>query len=138
MPALINYRLFISHSWAYGDAYTRLVDLLDAQPNFLWTNYSVPKDDPIHDAPNQAALFDAIKAQMSPVNCVIMLAGVYSTHSKWINKEIQLAKSVFNKPLIAIEPWGAERTSQVVKDNSDEIVKWNGASVVAAIRKHSI
>jgi hypothetical protein len=138
MPALSNYRLFISHSWAYEDAYEKLVNLLHGQPNFLWTDYSVPKDDPIHDAPNQTALFNAIKAQMAPVNCVVILAGVYSTHSKWINKEIELAKAVFNKPLIAIEPWGSERTSQVVKDNADEIVKWNGRSIVAAIRKHSI
>jgi hypothetical protein len=138
MPSLFNYRLFISHSWTYGDAYDRLVDLLNEHPNFQWSNYSVPKDDPIHNAPNQNALYDAIKTQVSPVNCVIMLAGVYSTHSKWINKEIEIAKLLFQKPIIAIEPWGAERTSATVKDNADIIVKWSSASIVKAIREYSL
>jgi len=52
MPALTNYRLFISHSWTYGDAYEKLVAFFNEHPYFKWTNYSVPKDDPIHNAPN--------------------------------------------------------------------------------------
>ena len=46
MPALKTYRLFISHSWTYGDAYEKLVKFFDEHPNFTWANYSVPKDDP--------------------------------------------------------------------------------------------
>jgi len=60
------------------------------------------------------------------------LAGVYSTYSKWINEEIAIAKS-YGKPIIAIEPWGAEKTSAVVKNNADKIVKWQGRSIVNAI-----
>ena len=66
MPALTTYRLFISHSWAHGDAYDKLVSFFDEHPNFKWANYSVPKDDPIHDAPNQTKLYEAIKNQISP------------------------------------------------------------------------
>ena len=39
-----------------------------------------------------------------------------------------------NKKIIAIEPWGAERTSTVVKNAADIIVKWNTDSIVSAIR----
>lgn len=138
MPALTNYRLFISHSWTYGDAYEKLVAFFNEHPNFKWTDYSVPKDDPIHDAPSQTALYNAIKNQISPVNCVIMLAGVYSTYSKWINKEIEISKEVFSKRIVAVEPWGSEKTSKVVKDNADAIVKWQSSSIVEAIRKYSI
>lgn len=46
MPALANYRLFISHSWAYGDAYEKLVSFFNEYPNFKWTDYSVPKTTP--------------------------------------------------------------------------------------------
>lgn len=138
MPQLKNYRLFISHSWAYGDAYEKLVSFFNEHPNFYWTDYSVPKDDPIHNAPNDAKLYDAIKKQISPVNCVVILAGVYSTYSKWINKEIEISKSVFDKPVIAVEPWASERTSKIVKDNADVIVKWQSASIVRAIREYSI
>jgi hypothetical protein len=138
LPALTNYRLFISHSWAYGDAYEKLVQFFNEHPNFKWSDYSVPKDDPIHNVSNETALYNAIKKQISPVNCVIILAGVYSTYSRWINKEIEISKEVFSKPIVAVQPWGAERTSKVVKDNADAIVKWQSSSIVAAIRQYSI
>lgn len=130
------YNLFISHSWAYSDAYDKLVSLLDAAPNFPYKNYSVPKNDPIHNAPYQWQLKEAIKAQMSPASCVLILAGVYATYSKWINIEIELAQSAFYTPkrIIAIEPWGAEKTSQVVKSAAQKIVGWQTSSIVAAIR----
>jgi len=135
MPQLKTYRLFISHSWAYSDAYDKLVKFFNEHPNFNWIDYSVPRNDPIHNAPDERRLYEAIKNQMQFVNCVVMLAGVYSTHSKWINKEIEIAKRVFSKPLVAIEPWASERTSQIVKNNADAIVKWQSASVVSAIRQ---
>jgi hypothetical protein len=138
MPELKNYRLFISHSWAYGDAYEKLVKFFNKHPNFKWTDYSVPKDDPIHNALNETALYNAIKKQILPVNCVIILAGVYSTYSKWINKEIEISKKVFSKPIVAVEPWASEKTSKIVKDNADVIVKWQSSSIVDAIRKYSI
>ena len=138
MPALTNYRLFISHSWAYGDAYEGLVSFFKEHPNFQWTDYSVPKNDPIHSAPNEKALYEAIKNQIAPVHCVVMLAGVYSSYSKWINKEIEISKQVFSKPIVAVEPWGADKTSAIVKANADAIVKWQSASIVAAIREHSL
>ena len=138
MPQLSNYKLFISHSWAYEDAYNKLVKFFNEHPNFSWTDYSVPKNDPVHNAPNDRALYEAIQNQMRFVNCVVMLAGVYSTYSKWINKEIEIAKKVFKKPLVAIEPWGSERTSLAVKSNADVIVKWQSSSIVSAIRQYSI
>lgn len=127
------YNLFISHSWSYADQYKRLVALLDAAPYFSYKNYSVPKDDPIHNASNQWQLKEAIRRQMQPASCVIILAGVYSTYSKWINIEIALAKSM-NKKIIAVEPWGSSRTSLAVKNSADEIVGWNTSSLIRAIR----
>jgi hypothetical protein len=138
MPELKNYKLFISHSWAYGDAYDKLVLFFNEHSNFQWSNYSVPKNDPIHDAPNQALLYEAIKNQIRFVNCVVILAGVYASYSKWIDKEIEISKRVFTKPIVAVEPWGAEKTSKLVRDNSDVVVKWNSSSIVGAIRKYSI
>jgi len=138
MPILKTYRLFVSHSWTYCDAYEKLVKLFKEYPNFSWVDYSVPKDDPIHNARNDAELYAAIKAKIAPVNCVVMLAGVYSTYSKWINKEIQISKADFSKPIIAVEPWASEKTSQVVKLNADAIVKWQSKSIVDAIRNHAI
>ena len=138
MPELKTYKLFISHSWTYGDAYEKLVKFFKDYPNFLWANYSVPKNDPVHNAKNEAELYEAIKAQISPVNCVVMLAGVYSSYSKWINKEIQISKRDFSKPIVAVEPWDSEKTSKIVKDNANTIVKWQSKSIVDAIREYSL
>jgi len=126
-----TYRLFISHSWAYSDAYDKIVQMLDEQ-GLDYYNHSVPKDDPIHTKGTQKELREAIDRQMKATSCVLILAGVYSSYSKWINEEITIAKS-YGKPIIAIEPWGAERTSAVVKNNADKIVKWQGSSIVKAI-----
>ncbi|MFC4283209.1 TIR domain-containing protein [Catenibacterium mitsuokai] len=129
----MTYNLFISHSWTYGDSYNKLVDMLNAKPYFSYKNYSVPKYDPIHNASNDYQLKEAIRRQMQPASCILILAGVYSTYSKWINIEIELAKSM-GKKIIAIEPWGAERTSSKVKNAAHHIVRWNTDSIVNAIR----
>ena len=72
----MTYNLFISHSWAYGDSYDKLVGLLDAKSYFDYKNYSVPKNDPIHNAANAQQLKEAIRRQIQPASCVLILAGV--------------------------------------------------------------
>ena len=125
--------IFISHSWSYSDAYVQLCKLLEERPYFEYKDYSVPKDDPIHHAGSEEELERAIETQMAKTSVVLILAGVYANYSKWIQKEIKIAHKL-GKKIIAIEPWGAERTSQIVKDNADEIVKWQADSIVKAIR----
>ena len=129
----MTYNLFISHSWAHTNAYECLVDLLDDASGFSYKNYSVPRNDPIHNASNDSQLKAAIRQQMQPASCVLILAGVYASYSKWINIEIDLAQSM-GKKIIAIEPWGAEKTSARVKNAADIIVGWNTSSIVRAIR----
>lgn len=132
-----TYHLFISHSWAYSDAYEKLVALLDKDENFIYKNYSVPKDDPVHTKGTDKELYEAIKEQISHASVVLILAGVYSSYSKWIDKEIQIAQTEFEeeKPIIAIEPWGAEKTSKKVKEAANQIVKWNSKSIIDAIKE---
>nr|CDQ37737.1 hypothetical protein BN993_07299 [Virgibacillus halodenitrificans] len=132
-----TYNLFISHSWAYSDAYDKLTSLLDNHQNFSYKNFSVPQNNPIHTSGTDKELAEAIKNKISHSHAVIILAGVYSSYSKWIQKEIIIANQEFSTPksIIAIEPWGSERTSRIVKDNADIIVKWNTISIVNAINE---
>lgn len=130
------YNLFLSHSWRYSDAYDKLESLLRSHQRFEFKNYSIPRDDPIHNAANSAALEAAIRNKISYAYAVIVLAGVYSTYSKWIRIEIKLAKAM-GKPIIAVQPFGSERTSQFVAENADRIVGWRASSVVDAIRELS-
>lgn len=71
---------------------------------------------------------------MKCASVVLILAGAYATHSKWINKEIEIAKEL-RKPIVAVEKWGSERSSEAVKEAADETVKWNIQSIVDAIRR---
>lgn len=133
-----EYNLFISHSWKYSNSYDVLCKKLDKRSYFEWNDFSVPEDDPIeldeNDPDYEEKLELAIRKQMKPCSAVLILAGVYASYSKWINKEIKIAKEL-NKPIIAIEEWGSEKTSQVVKSNANRIVKWNTESIVEAIRE---
>ena len=137
MPQLKTYRLFISHSWNYPEAYETMVRFFNEHPLFRWINYSVPKDDPIHNASNAKLLEEAIRRQMSPVNCVVVFGGVYSTYSKWINIEMKLAKQL-GKPVVLVDPWGAKRVSTSAQDVADVEVGWRSTAVVNAIREYSI
>ena len=132
-----TYNLFVSHSWRYSDHYDRLIDLLEERKYFAFKDYSVPPDDPVHDADNDSQLRQAIRNHMTPCHVVLIMAGVYATYSKWINIEIKLAKNDFAnaKPIIAIRPWGNERISEPVRLAADRIVGWNTESVVKAIRE---
>lgn len=132
-----TYNLFISHSWSHSEKYDGLLNLLNRKNYFRYKDYSVPKDDPIHTNGSDRKLSEAIYRQMQPCSIVLILAGVYATYSEWIGKEIKLAKEEFDvpKPIIAIEYWGSERTSSVVKENADRVVKWNTERIVSAIMK---
>lgn len=129
----MTYNLFISHSWTYGDAYDKLVSMLNRAPNFTYKNYSVPKNDPIHNANNDRELKAAIRNQMQHASCVLIMAGKYASYSKWIQIEIALAQEM-GKRIIAVEPWGAEQTSVVVTQAANVKAGWNTSSIVSAIK----
>lgn len=129
-----TYRIFISHSWAYGDAYDKMIKFFEDQ-NLDYYDHSVPQGDPIHTNGTDKELKAAIDAKIKGTSCIVILAGVYASYSKWIQKEIDIAIE-YGKPIIAVEPWDADKTSKVVKDNADVTVKWQGKSIVDAIKNH--
>lgn len=128
-----TFNLFLSHSWAYSNAYDSITSKLNAKPRFFWRNFSVPKDDPVHCSTDRA-LRQAIDNKIRLCHVVIVMAGVYSTYSKWINIEIDIAQTK-NKPILAIKPWAQTNMSTVVTNAADSIVGWNTDSIVSAIRE---
>lgn len=130
------YRIFISHSWAYSAQYDKVEEFLSRE-GVLHFNHSVPKEDPIHTNGTDKQLRAAIDSKIRGCSCVIILAGVYVTYSKWINIEIELAQQ-YNKPIIAVQPWGAERTSAAVKNAATAIVGWNAKSIANAVKIYAI
>jgi len=141
MPELKTYDLFLSHAWRYNDDYYRLEDLLKDAPNFKWRNYSVPEHDPLIDPKTIAGrrkLLGMLEEQIKPVNCVIIIAGIYVSHSDWILDEIDIAHLNYRKPIIGVVPWGNANVPKRVQEVAKEIVSWRTDSLVSAIRRHSL
>lgn len=127
-----RYGIFISHAWDY-DHYRRIENMLDEAEDFEYRNYSVPRHDPKH-ARTDRELEEALCNQIRPASVVIILAGMYAHYRKWIQKEIDIAVEM-GKPIIAVVPRGSQRMPQAVQVVADEVVGWNTASIVDAIRR---
>ena len=132
-----TYNLFISHSWTYSDDYLGLIRLLRDEAYFSFKDYSVSKDDPIHTRGTDRELQEAISNKIRLCHVVLVNAGVYASYSKWIDKEIRIARAEFNnpKPVIAVRPRGSERISALAKQYADRTVYWSTESIVSAIRE---
>lgn len=142
MPYLKTYDIFISHAWKYGDEYNRLINLLDDAPYFYYRNYSAPSQKPLlnldsTDVRTKSEITDAIKRKISQVNSVIVIAGMYANNREWMEKEIEIAQNL-SKPIIAVRPWGNQLIPTYIRSIANEIVSWNGDSIVSAIRNNSL
>ncbi len=130
--------VFISHSWSYSGHYDTLAEWIFDQS---WTlgqeplqfeDFSVPKDNPIHYADSDQQLKDAIYARIVNSHVVVIPTGMYAQHSKWIKKEISGSRE-FRRPILAVDPWGQQRSASVVAAAATKSVGWNAQSVVSGI-----
>lgn len=130
--------VFISHSWSYSGHYDTLANWIfdgnwrAGQASLDFRDYSVPKNDPIHNAKNDKQLQDAIYTQISRSHVVVIPTGMYANYSKWIRKEIDGA-NLYTKPILAVNPWGQERKSLAVTDSAAANVGWNREPIVNMI-----
>lgn len=131
--------VFISHSWAYSNHYQKLAEWIFETPwnlpngtPVIFSDVSVPKDNPIHNAPNEASLRQAIFARISRSSVVVIPTGMYVNYSKWIRKEIDGAQA-YAKPILAVNPWAQEKKSSVVTLAASETVGWTSDGVANAV-----
>ncbi len=136
MPALRDYRIFISHAWTYNDHYHKLVEWFDGAPLFKWFDHSVPEHDPLPPGSNKR-LSDALHRQIQGCHCVVVMGGMYVNHREWIQHEIDIARR-FQKPIIAVRPLGAVVLPKALTDVAHEVVSWRQVAVVDAIRRHAL
>ena len=130
--------VFISHSWTHSDHYDTLSSWIFEKnwsvekASLDLRDFSIPKDDPIHNAPTEKKLKDAIYNQIGRSHVIVIPTGMYANYSKWIQKEIDGADE-YEKPILAVNPWGQERKSSVVQSACRKLVGWNSKSVVDGI-----
>lgn len=128
-------RLFISHSWSYSERYNSMVNLLNNRSYFNWTNYSVPVAKAFAGMSN-TQLKEQLRNQMRPVNCVIIIGGMWTAYSDWIQFEMEFAESI-GKPILGVRPRGAMQMPKAVVAKANKLVYWNSDSIVAGIREIS-
>lgn len=133
MPMLRTYRVFICHDWEYSDEYQRVCELLDTAPNFLWENLSVPEHDPLD---TNDMLEKNLRDQIRPADSMLVLAGMYTARSDWMDWEMAFARRI-GKSIIGVKPWGNVQLPVIVQRNANEIVGWNSDAIVSAIRRYA-
>ena len=60
---------------------------------------------------------------------------MYDAYSDWMKYEIDESKRM-GMPILGIVPYGQERIPLYVQQNATEILRWNTASIVSAIRRY--
>ncbi|MBC3928180.1 TIR domain-containing protein [Undibacterium sp. CY21W] len=130
--------VFISHAWAHSWHYDTLASWIFGenwsvgQASLDFRNFSIPKDDPIHNVTSTLQLTNAIHNQIARSHVIVIPTGMYAAYSKWIQKEIEGSKQ-YTKPILAVNPWGQQKSAEVVTSNADQSVGWNKQSVISGI-----
>ena len=127
------YSVFISHSWDHADDLKKLRNLLEERGYFHVEFSEASPDEPINSE-KSAYIKRRLKEKISNSDIVLGIAGMYASHSDWMEWELETAleKKV---PIVGVIPRGQERISKVVTDRSVEDVHWNTESIVDAIRR---
>ncbi len=130
-------KLFVSYSWkaANVEDRNRVVNLLEDRGYFNFKDQSIDYKSPLFGTNKE--VWDIIEKRIMASDIVLVTAGVYSSYSDSIKKEIMLAKK-HNKPIIGVKPFGNTYVSQFVRENVEEqnIVNHNTESIVTAIRNN--
>lgn len=131
------YNIFISHSWRHSDKYEKLTSLLDKVEDFPYRDLSIPVTNPIENISTNKALAKEIEDQILNATVVVVIAGMFVTESKWMKKEMEIAKNSFNKPkkILAVRLLGSERSSTLAQDSADATVGWDGPSIAKKIKE---
>jgi hypothetical protein len=134
----LRLKLFISHSWRYGEHRAGIHRLLEQ----VWrrgedfVDLAVPADHPIHDADSDADLFDKLRDRIEPCDVLLVLGGMYANASEWIGTEVDIARAL-RVPVIVIVPFDQERVASTATRLADQRVGWRGESIRNAILAHA-
>lgn len=130
-----TYPLFVSHAWAYTNAYRHLCTFLDGYRDFDYSIHHVPYDDPVLSGGSEKDLSEAIRKHMAPAAVVILPAGRFRTHGKWLQAEIEVAKKRFSpaKPVLGVLEYETLEVAKVVRSGCTRIVEFGAEAIVSAI-----
>ncbi len=128
-------RLFVTHLYAPDEAYFRVFEYLESQPNFYYTNLATPEKLP--RSKEKEAIREDLRRQMSEAEVVVLLSSLYSRDQVLIEYQALYAQSC-EKPLVVMEPFGStDPVPAKLREMADEVVTWNGREMADAIRRQA-
>lgn len=129
------YKIFISHSWQYTDTLEALRNLINARGYFSASYEESTRDKPIN-SDDESYVKRRLAQKISDSDIILALAGIYASHSSWMEWELDKAIKL-GTPIVGVIPRGQERISTVVSSRAVATVRWNTESIIAAIRRHA-
>ena len=129
------YKIFISHSWQYTDTLDALRNLINARGYFSATYEEATRDKPIN-SDDEGYVKRRLAQKIANSDVILALAGVYASHSSWMQWELDKAIEL-GIPVIGVIPRGQDRISTIVSTRSVVDIKWNTESIVSAIRAYA-
>lgn len=130
-----EYKVFISHSWQYSNTLEALRSLINARSHFSAVYEESTQDNPINSA-NESYIKSRLAVKIGDSDIVLAIAGVYASHSSWMEWELDKAIEL-GIPIVGVIPSGQERISTIVTSRSINIVRWNTESIISAIREYA-
>ncbi|CAH0996175.1 hypothetical protein EMA8858_02305 [Emticicia aquatica] len=130
-----NYNVFISHSWSYVEDLKKLRTALNERGYFNVEFMEHSPNEPINSE-NSTYVKQRLKRAILNSNIVLGIAGMYASHSEWIEWELETAK-LNAIPIVGVIPKGQIRVSQVVSSRSIVDVDFITERIVEAIRKYA-
>jgi hypothetical protein len=130
-----TYSLFISHNLDHNDVLQDLKNLIDSRCCFPAIYTQIEKNCAV-DSEKAWEIKANVAKRFQESDVVLAIAGVFASHSEWMQWEMDKAKDLGLK-VIGIIPKGQEQLSNEVFCRSVEDVRWDADSIVDAIRKNS-
>jgi hypothetical protein len=102
--------------------------------NFSWTNLSVPEHHPLADVEE---LERELNNQMRPAHIFVIIGGMYVSHRRWIQYEINFARRI-GRPILGVRPHASIAMPIIIQKAATEVVGWNSNSLLSAIRRTAL
>ncbi len=128
-------RLFVTHLYAPDEAYFRVFEYLESQPNFFYKNFATPEKPP--RTKEKEAIREDLRRQMTEAEVIVLLSSLYDRDPVLIEFQGLYAQSC-DKPLIVMEPFGTDAAvPDKLREMADEVLGWNGRDMADAIRRQA-
>ena len=128
-------RLFVTHLYAPDEAYFRVFEYLESQPNFYYKNFATPEKPP--RTKEKEAIREDLRRQMTEAEVIVLLSSLHERDPVLVEYQGLYAQSC-DKPLIVMEPFGTDaKVPEKLREMADEVVGWNGRDMADAIRRQA-